>query len=541
MPNEEVPPQPAPESFDTLRAEIDRLTAALAACEHRHSVLIEASPTPILLHRQGKIVYLNPAALRLWRAKSADEVLGRDLRDYIHPNDRALSADRSKDIAAGKSMPVATFRLVHPEDGTEVVVESQASAVTYQGEPAILVMARDVTERRLAEQARLELQARLAQAQKMEAIGRMAGGIAHDFNNMLTVIVSSAELAKATLAPDSPAQRELTSVLDAARRSTEFARQLLAFSRKRGGLPQKVDFTSAIPATVSLLRRLLGDGVLIRTDLDESIWPVFLDPGQLDQILANFAVNARDAMGGAGHVKLSARNVTVRPADATSELEAGDYIRVDFADDGCGMDERTLQRVFEPYFTTKPAGIGTGLGLSTVRDIIGGLGGAVSVTSRLARGTCFTVHFPRHDPPARVATQAATRLSPVAGRILVVDDDPTTLETVAQMLRHEGYIVFTAASPDAALGMWDAQGRRFDLLLTDVVMPSLDGDQLAPRLVAQTPTLKVLYMSGYPADLLTERLQSLPGAGFLPKPFTSGVLSVHVRRLLDAPRTEPTA
>ncbi len=523
-----------------------RLEAALRESEHRYQVLVDHNPDPVVVHRDGVIVFANPAALRAWGVSRPDDVVGLDLRRLVDPEDRDLAEARLMDAAAGRSVPLMELRLRHPMDGRTIVVESQAEPVQYLGAPAVMVVARDITERRRAEAARLQLQAQFAQAQKMEAIGRMAGGIAHDFNNMLTVILAATEMAESAAGSDDAVLHELSIVREAALRSAEFARQLLAFSRRSGGTPRPVDLTAILQSTVRMLRRLLGEAVHLDLTMSAAPWTVFLDPGRLDQILANLAVNGRDAMAGHGNLELRVANVMLAPGEGPASLPPGQYVRLDFSDDGCGMDEATKARIFEPFFTTKPVGVGTGLGLATVREIIDEMAGAIVVESAPGAGTCFTLYLPRHTDTGHLSAPRPA-LQPLPARalpgarqpvILVVEDDTAALGVVGDLLRRSGYDVLTAQSPTAAMGLFKARNGKIDLLITDVIMPTQDGDQLARQLVRQCPGLPVLYMSGYPPDILADRLDATPGAGFLSKPFTPTMLHAQVRRLLDsrAPR-----
>jgi two-component system cell cycle sensor histidine kinase/response regulator CckA len=531
---------------ETPEEKCRRLEAALRESEHRYQVLVEHNPDPVIVHRDGVIVFANPATARAWGATGADDLVGLDLRLLVHPDDREIAEARLLEAGAGRSVPLMELRLCHPADGRTIVVESQAEPIHYLGAPAVMVVARDITERRRAEVSRLQLQSQFAQAQKMEAIGRMAGGIAHDFNNMLTVILAATEMAQAAVGEDSPAQEELNTVREAALRSAEFARQLLAFSRRSAGTPRPVDLTATLQNSVRMLRRLLGEAVQFDLAMSESPWNVYLDPGRLDQILANLAVNGRDATAGHGNLELRVANVTLLAGAGPKSLPPGQYVRLEFSDDGCGMDEATRARIFEPFFTTKPVGVGTGLGLATVREIIDEMAGAIDVATAPGEGTCFTLYLPRHTESGRQSAPVPpvqplpARANPGARSpvILVVEDDAAALGVVGELLRRSGYDVLTAQSPTAALGLFKARNGKVDLLITDVIMPTQDGDQLARQLVRQTPGLPVLYMSGYPPDILADRLEATPGAGFLSKPFTPTMLHAQVRRLLEsrAPR-----
>jgi signal transduction histidine kinase len=378
----------------------------------------------------------------------------------------------------------------------------------------VRALERDRTARFSAEQALEEKSEELRQAQKMEAIGRLAGGVAHDFNNLLLVIDGYSEFLASSLT-DAKQRHFAEEIRSAGQRAAALTHQLLAFSRRQVLQPQVLDLNEAVRGMDAMLRRLIGAGVRVELDLDPALRPIEADPSQVSQVLLNLAVNARDAMAGAGRLEISTRN------------DGADVV-LDVADTGVGMDEETRRRIFEPFFTTKEVGQGTGLGLSTVYGIVTQSGGSVDVRSAPGRGASFVVRFPATDAvePRAIAEQPEPARG--AERILVVDDEQVVRELLAKMLREQGYHVETAASAREARTL---QGR-FDLLLTDVVMPEQDGVTLARDLAPP----QVLFISGYDQDALVAA-----DASFLQKPFSRDELTRAVRGLLDRSRTTRTA
>jgi PAS domain S-box-containing protein len=396
----------------------------------------------------------------------------------------------------------------------------------------------DIHARRVAEQEKARIEAQFVQAQKIESVGRLAGGVAHDFNNMLGVILACAESALEQT-PAEPVREELEEILAAARRSAELTRQLLAFARKQPVAPRTLDLNQAVGDTLKMLQRLIGEDIELQWQPGSGLWPVRLDPSQLDQVLANLCVNSRDAMGDIGRITIATANVTVAPADvAQPALMAGDYVLLTFSDSGTGIDKDIVPLVFEPFFTTKEQGKGTGLGLATVYGIVKQNLGFISVESEPGVGTTFRIHLPRHVGAVTAPASAPVAARPAKGAgpivILLVEDEPTLLMMTARMLTRLGYRVLTAASPDEALRQ--AQGAEpIDLLVTDVVMPGMNGRRLAELLLQQKPGLKAVFMSGYTPDVIAPH--GVLHANFLQKPFTSQELAAKVREALG-PRWE---
>ncbi|HHY55188.1 MAG TPA: GAF domain-containing protein [Chloroflexi bacterium] len=392
----------------------------------------------------------------------------------------------------------------------------------------------EIVERKRAEEVQASLQLQLAQAQKLETIGQLAGGIAHDFNNMLAVILMRSEMALQAVSPASPLHHHLTEIHNTGQRSAELTRKLLGFARKQMIAPRSLDLNDAVAGMLQMLRRLIGEDVELQWLPGTPLWPIKMDTSQIDQILVNLCVNARDAI--AGSIKIQTENTLIDDAYAALHppLRAGRHVMLTITDNGSGMTPEVLSHAFEPFFTTKEVGKGTGLGLATVYGIMQQNHGHILVYSEQSIGTTFKLFFPCDDE----ALQASDAPPPVetphgrGERVLVVEDELPVLEMTAESLRTLGYIVYTAASPSAALSLATTHPGEFDLLITDVIMPDMNGSDVAQRIAQLQPGIQCLYMSGYPANFVTQRGVLETGVHFISKPFTRHQLALAVRRAL---------
>ena len=397
----------------------------------------------------------------------------------------------------------------------------------------------DITERKRSEQEREKLRDQLVQVQKMEAIGRLAGGVAHDFNNMLGVILGQVEMAMQHLDPALPLHANLQQVQAAAQRSADLARQLLAFARRQTVTPRLLDLNETLEGMLSMLRRLIGEEVELvwRPGRDAAV--VNVDPSQLDQVLVNLCVNARDALPGLGRITIETGTASFDEVacEGHAGLTAGDYALLRVSDNGCGMGPETLANLFEPFFTTKEMGKGTGLGLATVYGIVCQNKGAIDVESEPGRGTTFTIYLPRqqNDPERLARDEAAEPIPGGVETVLVVEDEPMILDLAATMLEVQGYTVFQAATPEEALLLAQNHAGHIDLLVTDVIMPGMNGRELAARLATLYPEMKLLFMSGYTADVIAHHNVIDEGVHFIQKPFSLKSLANKVRETLNAP------
>ncbi len=397
----------------------------------------------------------------------------------------------------------------------------------------------DITERKRQEEREAQLTAQLAQAQKVESVGRLAGGVAHDFNNMLSVILGHVDLAREKVSPDDPLFEDLDEVRKAAESSAKLTSQLLAYAREQVAAPKVVDLNRTIGNMLSMLRRLIGEEIELVWRPGESAGSVKVDPVQIDQVLANLLVNARDAIDGQGRVTIETRRVTVDPdyAEFHAAAEPGEYVLVTVTDTGCGMAPDVRRQIFDPFFTTKEVGQGTGLGLSTVYGIVRQNGGFINVYSEPGHGTTVKMHFPRHHGAAEKPAPRESKEPRAAGggeTVLVVEDQPAVLSLARKILEGRGYQVLTAASPGEALERAEEEPTAIHLLVTDVIMPEMNGRELADRMSAVYPDLVVLFMSGYAEDVIAERGVVEEGVHFLEKPFTAADLAAAVRAALDS-------
>jgi len=419
-----------------------------------------------------------------------------------------------------------------PEDET-VYYRLYNEVLIHKLEVKVLELEQQIAERLRAEGEREQLQAQLIQAQKVDAVGRLAGGIAHDFNNVLSVIIGFAELALDTSANES-VRDDLVAICDAAKRGAEIVRQLLAFARKQSASPVPLNANESIVSLNKMIGRLLGDSIKITTVFEPGLWPIRIDPTHFDQIVINLLTNARDAMANEGTIAIRTSNVTIDEDYVRRHPGAhtGEYVALEVTDKGSGMDAVTRERLFEPFFTTKTQQFGTGLGLSTVLGIVERSGGHIDVHSVIDEGTTFTIFLPRdQEPAAPPAAERSVRMAPADATVLVVEDNPTVLGLVRRTLESRNYRVLSAAAAEDALRIGRNESGRIDLVLVDTAMPQMTGKTLVERLREDHPDVKALYSCGYRADLVT-RQEGLSADAFIQKPFTPGALADRIRGIL---------
>ena len=416
-------------------------------------------------------------------------------------------------------------RLYTEETTISPVFDAAGKIINYVG------VKRDIT-------AELDLTAQFQQAQKMESVGRLAGGVAHDYNNMLSVILGYTEMAMDKVDPSDPLHEDLQEIFDAARRSTDITRQLLAFARKQAIVPVLLDLNTTVDGMLKMLRRLIGEAISLAWLPAFEVWPVKVDPSQVDQILANLCVNARDAINGIGKITIETANVSFDDAYCAMhrEFTPGAFVMLAVSDDGCGIENTILDQIFEPFFTTKGIGKGTGLGLATVYGIVKQNHGFINVYSEPENGTTIKIYIPR-DKTAIVETKASGVTKPLLGRgetILLVEDESALLVMAKRLLENLGYTILSTPSPDEALRLAEEHASEIQLLLTDVIMPEMNGRDLAQRLSALYPSMKHLFMSGYTADVIAHQGILEEGVNFIQKPLSQNDLAAKVRKVLDS-------
>ncbi len=456
------------------------------------------------------------------------------LSDFHLPSFDAFSALR----IAQASKSDAPFIIVSGTVGEDSAVAAMKAGAHDYVMKSNLTRLVPAVEREIQEAAnrreRRSLEVQLRQAQKLDAIGQLAGGVAHDFNNLLTVILSYGTLLINDLAPDDPKREDLNQIIECGRRAAELTRQLLTFGRRQVFEMKQVELNATLTNIVKMLRRLLPESIEFSVQPGHGIWPINGDAGGLEQVIVNLVVNARDAMPSGGKISVTTLNFEVSTLDsARIGAKPGDYVMLAVADTGIGMSAETQARIFEPFFTTKEAGKGTGLGLATVHGIVRQLGGAISIDSELGKGTTFRVYLPKATQSSKATEAPSMALRPTTGteRVLVVEDEPGLRAMTCRVLRSAGYRVADASKPSLALKAAENEG--FDVVITDVVLPEMNGRELVTRLRALKPTLRVLYMSGYPGGALTAQQLADDGVPFMPKPFTPDVLLQKVREALD--------
>ena len=499
--------------------------ALLRESEERFRTMFAAAPTAIMLFdRTGRILSANRSAESLF-GYSEQEMIGRLPTTFRHPDDIDQGDEAFGQVIRGERDSYRREASFLTKSGSTVVAHLATALVRdADGKPGYVIgMAEDVTEQR-------QLEEQLRQSQKLEAIGRLAGGVAHDFNNMLTAIGGYTALALEHAETGSTLRSDLDEIRKATDRAALLTRQLLAFSRKQVLMPELLDLNGVVLELESMLRPLIGDDVALTTQLDPALGPIEADPGQLQQVVMNLVVNARDAMPNGGGITIATANCDVGEND--DAIEPGRYVTLAVRDTGQGIDEPTLRQIFEPFFTTKEAGKGTGLGLATVYGIVKQSGGYVAVESEVGIGSAFTIYLRRADglvqepvepEPAPVVGERVVVAATASTRVLVVEDEDVIRGLVDQILRGEGYEVLLAADGDEAIAL--AGSNRVDVLLTDLTMPGIGGHELADRLRAAAPALKVMFMSGFAegTDFSTSTLP--PETAFLEKPFTVTMLS----------------
>jgi PAS domain S-box-containing protein len=484
----------------------------------------------------GKILKVNDTWVRDTGISRGDAIgksaLALNMWAHEHQREAALAE-------LGREGRLRDFEATLAFRGVERQLAINADFVDLHRGRYLLWELRDITSRKVAEKEKAKLTGQLQQAQKMESVGRLAGGVAHDFNNMLGVILGHAELALERVDSAGPLHNDLVNIQSAAQRSADLTRQLLAFARKQTVAPKALNLNDTVAGMLKMARRLIGEDIQLEWRPGENLCLVNIDPTQIDQILANLCVNARDAIANVGKITIETGNkvIDAELAAATVGMVPGDYVWLAVGDDGCGMDPATLSHAFEPFFTTKEVGKGTGLGLATVYGIVKQNNGFIDAHSELGKGTVFTIYLPRHvgkTVPARLDGATGT-VEPGRETILLVEDETSLLEITQRMLGKHGYRVLTASTPGQAIQLAREHAGTIDLLITDVVMPEMNGRDLAKNILSLYPQTKRLFMSGYTADVIAHQGVLDEGVFFIQKPFSAQDLAAMVRKVLEHP------
>ncbi len=519
--------------------EREQAEQALRKSEENFRSLLEMAPYGILvMNPDGRHSYLN---------SFFTQILGYTLEDipnsevwfqkaYPRPEYRQqMVAEWELEMRkAQRTGPIVKTCSITRRDG---VLREIRFVIVFMADQRIILTIEDITERLRAEEDKERLQAQLLQAQKMESVGRLAGGIAHDFNNMLGAIIGYADMALEAVPSSDTLHGDLREIKKAAERSAELTRQLLAFARKQTVVPRILDLNTTVAGMLKMLQRLIGEDIALAWIPGASLWPIKMDPSQIDQLLANLCVNARDAIAGVGRVTIETQNKTCDPAHGVLCAGAvpGDYVLLKVSDDGCGMNQEVLQHLFEPFYTTKELGHGTGLGLATVYGIVKQNGGFIDVTSQQGKGAEFHLYLPRYQGVIQQDSEVAPGEPARRGNetILLVEDELTILNMGRAMLEKLGYNVLPARTPAEAFHLGQTHASRIHLLITDVIMPDMNGHDLARRLLTQHPGLKHLFMSGYTANIIAQHGVLDEDTHFIQKPFTMKLLADKVRMVLD--------
>jgi two-component system cell cycle sensor histidine kinase/response regulator CckA len=521
-----------------------RAKEALRESEERFRQMYDEAPVGYHeLDREGRIIRVNRRELEML-GYNEEELLRRPVWKFVVEEEMTRQVILAK-IAGDVSFHETFERTYRRKDGTTLPVMIQDRIIRDKKGRILGIrsMIEDITERRRAEEALQKSEEQLRQWQRVEAIGRLAGGVAHDFNNLLMTIKGCSELLLGGLDPRDLRREEVEEIRKAAERATALTRQLLAFGRRQVLQPQVLDLNEVVANMDRMLQRLIGEDIQLFTVLDPQLWPVKVDPGQIEQVIMNLAVNARDAMRGGGKLTIETANVILDEDYARRHVSVkpGPCVMLAVTDNGCGMDKETQSHLFEPFFTTKETGEGTGLGLSTVYGIVKQSGGNIWAYSELGQGTTFKIYLPRIEEAVRTYRPKAGRAVSPGGSetILLVEDEEAVRTIVSKILQNKGYTVLEAHHGIEALQICEHHEGLIHLMVTDVVMPMMSGRELAERLTMLRPEIRVLFMSGYPDNAIVHHGVLGAGTAFLQKPFTLNALECKVRELLDAPPQSP--
>ena len=514
----------------------------LRESEGRYRSLIEHSPEAIVVHREGRIVFANPSSVRMFGAKSAEDLLGTEMLDRIHPDSRREAEERQhRTMQEGSEGPLVEMRYLRL-DGTPFDVENQTARIHFDGEAALQVTAHEISELKRAAAERLVFERKLQETQRLESLGVLAGGIAHDFNNLLTGILGNASLALFELGEKSPAEESLCAIKQGAQRAADLCRQMLAYSGKATFNIRTLSLNGLVKETAGLLQISIAKNAQLDFCLDPALPLVEVDATQMRQVVMNLVINASDAIGDReGTIRLRTGTVRIEPGElgqsgfvAAQALTEGDYVFLEVADSGCGMAPETQARIFDPFFTTKFTG--RGLGLAAVLGIVRGHKGAIRLSSELGRGTTFTVLLPPAAGPALEPSEEPRDEASWRGQgsILVVDDEDAVRKTAASMLKRMGYSVTIAGGGAEAVDVLRENPGRYEIVLMDLTMPRMDGKEAFARMRQIRSDVRLVLMSGFSEQEARSRFTGNDASGFLSKPFDFEELARAVRLATQA-------
>ena len=512
---------------------------ALRESEQFLNILLESLPIPVFYKNvEGRYKGCNDA-FETFFGRSRLDLIGKSVFD-INPLELAKTYHaKDSELFEKVSTQMYESQVKNAYGELRNVVFHKATLTNASGAISGLVGAiMDITEQKRQEEEKIQLENKLHQSQKMEAVGQLAGGVAHDFNNMLGVIIGYSEMILEQVGPSQQFHAELEEIQKAARRSADLTRQLLTFARKQTVTPKVLDLNQTIEGMLKMLRRLIGENIDLIWMPGSGLWPINMDPSQIDQILANLCVNARDAIGGVGKLTVETKNATFDKEYCATHAGAlpGEYVRITVSDTGSGMDKKTLAHIFEPFFTTKDVGEGTGLGLATVYGAVKQNNGFINAYSEPGQGTTLTIYIPRHvetiaETRATASTEPVVRGDEI---VMLVEDEPTILQMSKIMLERLGYSVLAAGTPGEAMRLAGAYSGQIHLLATDVIMPEMNGRELSARLLESRPGIKCLFMSGYTANIIANQGVLEEGVSFIQKPFSKNELAAKVREALES-------
>jgi len=524
------------DAFNAMIGQIEKGNAELLTSENRFRTLVDQAVDAFFLFDLGGVL----VDVNLMACKSLgytrEELLGGMTMGDIDSTSADWRRDSSKLAMLQQSGTMTYESLLHRKDSSAIPVEMRLGMLGIGGFSYVMGLARDITERREAETEKKQLGMQLQQAQKMEAIGMLAGGIAHDFNNMLTAIIGYASILDAQVEAGSPVKHLIRPILNSAEKSAELTGQLLAFSRKQVMSPRQVDLNDLIRGMEKLLHRIIGEDIDFRTQLTGRDMTVLIDPGQIEQVLMNLCTNARDAMSSGGLLSITTEQTDLdEPYISTNDIcKSGSYALMAIADNGGGMDEETRSRIFEPFFTTKEMGKGTGLGLAIVYGIIKQHNGHINVYSEPGKGTTFRIYLPLVEPEEKVLPVAAPVI-PKGGSetILLAEDNEDVRRLLRNVLEGAGYSVIEAADGDEAAARFTENRSALDLVVLDVIMPKRSGKEVSDLIKSLQPEMKILFTSGYTADMISTRGLIEKNIDFISKPVTPQKILVKIREILD--------